>query len=178
MTLSAEPAGDRPGPVFVPETQLVPLTRLLTEVAPAYGSSWHDAVQGLLTDPAELDVVETLARELLETGAPCFTHPVRVESRHDETDPGEPPLEPVDGTRWRIGNGMHRITATIIAGRDQVLVSSTELGVGEERELEVRFTLDHGDATTPTPPWDSDDPDLDRHYRNLEELSQAINTPL
>lgn len=88
-----------------------PLARILA-VQPAWGGTcWDQVVAAAMDDPADARVVEVLAEALDRQGQ--FREPVRVD------------VDEVSGVE-RIGNGMHRVVAHIVACNDQVKVTRSE----------------------------------------------------
>ena len=57
------------------------------------------------------------------------------------------------------------------------LRSYQALATAEERVIAEHYLFQPNPSADTEKDW-SDDPDLDRRYRNLEEINQAINTPL
>lgn len=71
------------------------------QVAPAYGDTWDQAIGDLCADPGERAVIDELRAALDRDGR--FRDPVVVETDDDGT--------------LRVANGMHRVTASVLAGR-------------------------------------------------------------
>lgn len=105
--------------------------------APAYGGdTWAEAIAFLLADPGEAELVGTLRAEL-EAGSGLFAEPIVVNA--DEAD--------LDG-RVTLANGMHRVTAAWLAGRDRVRCCTSHPDSRPEDEfVEVKFSLDLPSAT-------------------------------
>lgn len=97
--------------------------------APAYGGTWTGVTNMLLSDPGELEIVETLRGVLRAQGA--FDRPVTVEvwEDDDEDESGlddvvaaalaaaglEEHLPSVDVHRsWTVSNGTHRVVAHLL----------------------------------------------------------------
>lgn len=103
-------------------TWTMPLVDFLERFEPGYGHDWPSAIDGLLFDPDDAEIITALVAELTGRG---FDQPPQV-----EYDP-----EP------RVVNGMHRIVAHIVAGVDLIEVT-------DDPGPEVGWVVDLKVATT------------------------------
>jgi hypothetical protein len=113
---------------------VIPLDQVLEFVLPAYGGdTWPEAFEALRREPSEAAVIEELADEL-RYGNGLFREPIRIYF----TDPDDG-----DGSRPRVGNGMHRVAAAELSGTCWIRCALGDLqdGPGDEQFIQVRFRL-------------------------------------
>lgn len=121
----------------------VPLTRLLDRVRPAYGGeTWDEALAYLREAPAENAVIEALC----SSGVDGFDEPIRVIARDDEPDscPDAPALDPHSPQSWVIGNGMHRVAASVRLGHQTIACTTSSASASEaaaQEYVDLTFTL-------------------------------------
>src|SRR5688572_5756969 len=107
---------------------VIPLGQVLRYTLPAYPfDTWPQALARLRAEPSEAAIIAILAGELAASPDRLFTEPVRVYftepadwDEQDRAEYGDRPILP------RVGNGMHRIAATIMAGAEFIKVSSAD----------------------------------------------------
>jgi hypothetical protein len=104
-----------------------PLSRFLIDIATPLGTSWRTEIAKLISDPIEFATITTLGQQLAADGA--FLEPVVV-----DTQTGV------------IQNGMHRVTAAVLAGASTITVTD-EFICDYSEIIEAVFTLQ---ADSPT----------------------------
>ena len=115
---------------------------LIASVAPAYCDSWAEAIDELVNDQDEAETVAAL-RAVLASGGE-FTTPVVIQ----------------DG---RVCNGMHRIVASVLEGRDTVTVVD-QYPPAPDTYFEVMFTAD------PIPPGDPGEDLINRVFARVRSF--------
>lgn len=100
----------------------LPVDQVLNYALPAHGDTWTDSLTELYSWVEERTIIDTLAEELTtrrhDHTTPRFDRPVALWFTDDpEPDDHRPDLP-------RVGNGMHRIAATILAGTHTIWVCS------------------------------------------------------
>lgn len=132
---------------------VVPVSLVLEHVRPAYGgATWSEALAYLHANPAEAEVIEAL----VATGAPVFDAPIRVFRAEPDDRPDDEVADAVPdeaGTRWVIGNGMHRVAAAVAMGSPVIRCTTAEPSLEEtadETYVEAEFTF------PAVPAWSAD----------------------
>lgn len=106
---------------------LMQLGSLMSTYAPVYphGAIWQETFTYLMNDPTEAAIVNELMRQLAKDGT--FREPVTLETAEsrDEDDPVTPdnPLT--------VMNGTHRVCATYLSGKEEILVEDYHRGSAE-----------------------------------------------
>lgn len=107
-------------------TWSMPLADFLERFEPGYGEDWPSAVDGLVFDPDDAEIITHLVSELAERG---FDEPPQVEH------------EPVP----RVVNGMHRIVAHILSGASTIEVTD-DLGISVDWVVELKVRTSDRDT--------------------------------
>lgn len=125
----------------------VNLSEFLETVRPAWGGdTWDDAISVALNCPAEREVIDALIDQLARDGD--FREPVRI--RVPDADcVNDPDFEKGIDDVASVGNGMHRVIASILTGRDTVRVFNVGVDNPDELLTEIDFTLSPVDGMEP-----------------------------
>ncbi len=109
----------------LPWEGVVPLEQVLRYALPPYGGdTLPEAIAALRQNPAEVEIVGVLAAELSASADMLFEEPVRVYfiepadwDAVDQAEYGARPIQP------KVGNGMHRLAAAVVAGAERIRVT-------------------------------------------------------